>query len=84
MLRLFAALVFVCAGLAAVPARAAPPIEAYGRLPAMEDVSLSPSGARYAYVTVDGDTRKLVVASVDGNQALFASDIGKAKVVGVT
>ena len=83
MFRLFATLVLACATLAAASARAAPPIEAYGRLPAMENVSLSPSGARYAYVMVDGDARKLVAANVDGNQALFASDVGKAKVVGV-
>src|ERR1700722_18221270 len=81
--RLFAAFVFVCAGPAVSIARAAPPIEAYGRLPAMENVSLSPSGARYAYIIVDGDARKLVAANVDGNQAVFACDVGKAKVVGV-
>jgi pimeloyl-ACP methyl ester carboxylesterase len=83
MFRLLAVLAFVCAGLAAVTARAAPPIEAYGRLPAMENVSLSPSGARYAYIVVDGDARKLVVATVDSNQALFACDVGKAKVISV-
>jgi dipeptidyl aminopeptidase/acylaminoacyl peptidase len=79
-------LALALAGLfcACAPARAAPPpIEAYGKLPAMENVSLSPSGSRYAYVVVDGDARKLVVATVDGNRALFASDIGKAKVVSV-
>ncbi|HEX4197271.1 MAG TPA: S9 family peptidase [Caulobacteraceae bacterium] len=74
---LFAGLVVCVAG----SVRAAPPVEAYARLPAMADVTLSPSGARYAYVTVDGETRKLVAATVDGNQALFASDIGKAKIV---
>ncbi len=83
MVRVFAVLALACIALTAPPARAAPPVEAYARLPAMEDVSLSPSGARYAYIVVDGDTRKLVAATVDGDQALFASDIGKAKVVGV-
>jgi dienelactone hydrolase len=83
MFRLFAAFAVACAALAASTAWAAPPIEAYARLPAMANVSLSPSGARYAYVTVDGETRKLVAATVDGNQALFASDIGKAKIIGV-
>src|SRR5580658_7084264 len=70
-----AGLFLACASVCA----AAPPVEAYARLPAMENVSLSPSGARYAYIIVDGDARKLVVATVDGNQALFASDVGKAK-----
>jgi len=74
-----AGLFFACAAVCA----AAPPVEAYARLPAMQNVSLSPSGARYAYVVVDGDARKLVVATVDGNQAVFACDVGKAKVIGV-
>jgi dipeptidyl aminopeptidase/acylaminoacyl peptidase len=84
MFRGFVALALAGLFLACASARAAPPpIEAYGRLPAMENVSLSPSGSRYAYIVVDGDARKLVAATVDGNQALFASDVGKAKVVGV-
>jgi len=84
MYRFFAAAAAALAVFAAGAVRAAPPpVEAYARLPAMENVSLSPSGARYAYIVVDGDARKLVVATVDGNQALFASDIGKAKVIGV-
>jgi dipeptidyl aminopeptidase/acylaminoacyl peptidase len=84
MHRFFAAALAALAVFSAPAVRAAaPPVEAYARLPAMERVSLSPSGARYAYLVVDGETRKLVVATVDGNQALFASDIGKAKIVGI-
>jgi hypothetical protein len=85
MFRYLVALALAGLFLACAPAHAAPPppVEAYARLPAMENVSLSPSGARYAYIVVDGDERKLVVASVDDNQALFASDFGEAKVVGV-
>jgi dipeptidyl aminopeptidase/acylaminoacyl peptidase len=84
MHRFFAAAAAALAVFAAGAVRAAPPpVEAYARLPAMANVTLSPSGARYAYVTVDGETRKLVAATVDGNQALFAGDIGKAKIIGV-
>jgi dipeptidyl aminopeptidase/acylaminoacyl peptidase len=85
MFRYFVAMALACMALTGLPApaSAAPPVEAYARLPAMENVSLSPSGARYAYVIVDGETRKLVVTSVDGGHILYAGDVGKAKVVGV-
>lgn len=71
MFRLLAAFALI-AGLWALasPSRAtpveAPPIEAYGRLPAMSDVSLSPSGERLAFVATDTDGRKLFVRTVAG------------------
>ncbi len=58
---------------------APPPVEAYGRLPAVEDVSLSPSGQRYAVITVVGGDRRLVAMTVDGSKVLFAGDLGKTK-----
>ncbi len=44
---------------------AAPPLEAYGRLPGVEQMVLSPSGTRYAFVAVHGESRRLGVASFD-------------------
>ncbi|MBI5939509.1 MAG: S9 family peptidase, partial [Caulobacterales bacterium] len=44
----------------------APPIEAYGRLPAMSNVTLSPSGERLAFVATDTEGRKLFVRTVSG------------------
>ena len=42
----------------AATAQAAPPLEAYGRLPAASDVVLSPDGKRYALITAsDTETR---------------------------
>src|SRR5579871_3781338 len=76
MLRTLALLVAGLALLAGLPARAAPSVESYGRLPAMANASLSPSGARYAYITVDHETRKLVVANVADNSAVFVSNVG--------
>lgn len=61
---------------------AAPPIEAYGKLPALENVILSPSGQRYAMIAVAGEARKLVVATVD-NKLLYATALGSAKVRGL-
>ncbi len=43
-----------------------PPLEAYGRLPAIEKVTLSPSGERYAFAATVQDRRRLYVRTVDG------------------
>lgn len=74
------------AGLAALTsnARAAPPpIEAYGSLPAIEMVSLSPSGDRYAFIAKVGDARRLYVATVE-NKSLAVTDVGDNKVRGLS
>ena len=58
---------------------AAPPLEAYGRLPAVELMRLSPSGDKFAFVAVSGEERKLYVATLAG-KALIASPVGQTKV----
>jgi dipeptidyl aminopeptidase/acylaminoacyl peptidase len=63
---------------AAGPAAAAPAIEEYGKLPAVEQMQLSPSGEDLAYVAVDGDARKLVVQQT-GGAPLVAVGLGKLK-----
>jgi dipeptidyl aminopeptidase/acylaminoacyl peptidase len=64
----------------ALPARAAPPsVEAYGRLPAIESMQLSPSGKLVAYISTDHDTRVLVIGP-PGGQPLDALKVGTAKV----
>jgi dipeptidyl aminopeptidase/acylaminoacyl peptidase len=76
---------FVLAGalLAISSARAAPPpIEAYGQLPGIEQIHLSPSGQRYAFVGAAGDARKLFVATTD-NKPLLIVPLGESKVIGV-
>lgn len=57
-----------------------PPIEAYGALPSMELVQLSPSGRRLALVTVVGEQRRLVVLDFATDQSLGAAAVGLAKV----
>ena len=79
MLRRFLVLALASLCGFAAPARAAPPVEAYGRLPAIEDVQLSPSGRLAAYITTDHDTRILVIGP-PGGQALEALKVGDAKV----
>ncbi len=65
--------------LFAVAARAAPPLEAYGKLPAMEFVSLSPGGDRIAFVATDGEKRRLFVRKI-GGEAIMAADVGTSKI----
>ncbi|MDP8917192.1 MAG: LpqB family beta-propeller domain-containing protein, partial [Pseudomonadota bacterium] len=60
-------------------AAAAPPLEAYGRLPAVEDLELSPKGDRVAFISVDGEQRQLVVHRLDGKERIRLN-AGKAKV----
>jgi dipeptidyl aminopeptidase/acylaminoacyl peptidase len=72
-------LLFAVALSASLSVRAAPPVEAYGKLPAVEEVHLSPSGGRYAMIANDGEKRRLYVLTTD-NKPLSLIDIGNAKV----
>lgn len=58
---------------------AAPPTEAYGRLPGVEFMRLSPSGARYAFVAEIDGVRQFVVVDYAG-KVLLSSKVGDAKV----
>lgn len=60
-------------------ARAAPALEAYGRLPAIEFVELSPGGDRFALVARDGENHRLFVRRLDG-AVDFVSSLGPQKV----
>jgi dipeptidyl aminopeptidase/acylaminoacyl peptidase len=62
------------------PASAAPPVEAYGKLPGVELMRLSPDGSRFAFVAVIGEVRRLVALTWDG-KPLIASNVGQTKVV---
>jgi acetyl esterase/lipase len=63
-------------------ATASPPLETYGKLPALELVRLSPSGDRIAFIAVDGEHRRLFVRQVGGD-ALDVSDVGESKIWGL-
>lgn len=58
---------------------AAPPLEAYGRLPGVEMMQLSPSGKRYALIGVVDNVRRFAVAT-DKNQMLMSGELGNTKV----
>src|SRR5271165_5379958 len=61
-------------------ADAAPPLEAYGNLPQVEYMRVSPSGLRVAMVGVIGEKRQLVLAEVAGSKLLKAAAVGNNKV----
>jgi len=74
------ALLVICLALfGAQPAFAAPPIEAYGKLPGISDVVLSPSGTRIALIATDGEERSLYISTTEG-KALNITKIGVFKV----
>ncbi len=61
-------------------AKATPPLEAYGKLPAVELMRLSPDGDKFAFISVVGEDRKLIVATLAG-KALIAAPVGQTKVL---
>jgi dipeptidyl aminopeptidase/acylaminoacyl peptidase len=58
----------------------AAPLEAYGKLPSIEQAVLSPSGAYVAYVVTDGEQRKVAVQSTADHKFLGVSSAGAEKV----
>jgi dipeptidyl aminopeptidase/acylaminoacyl peptidase len=59
---------------------AAAPLEAYGRLPSIEMLSLSPSGEQVAMIWTDGDDRKVVVRQLSDGKITNVISAGGAKV----
>ena len=67
----------LCAHLAA--ARETIPLEAFGRLPTLEDVVISPDGTKIAYVTTHDDSRSLLVTPLDAPKVLGGIRVGETK-----
>ncbi len=61
-------------------AQSAPPLEAYGALPSLEMVDLSPSGNRIAFITVAGEQRVLAVFDRRTGTSLQSAGVGMVKV----
>ena len=66
-------------GLAAGPAAAAP-LEAYGRLPSIEAVAISPDGAKLVITRTAEDRRQIAIQDVATGQTIQGLEIGDAKV----
>ena len=61
LMRWAAAFAAAFAFLLCTPAMAAPPLEAYGKLPGVDMAALSPSGKHYAIVGEVEGARRLVI-----------------------
>ena len=84
MVRGIAAAFGVIAALSSAPARAAPPpLEAYGKLPGISEMTLSPSGGRVAFVADLGGGQQLYVLTFEG-KPLMVMSIGALKLRGIT
>jgi dipeptidyl aminopeptidase/acylaminoacyl peptidase len=55
------------------------PVEAFGRLPSLEDVVISPDGTKIAFVRTRSDRRSLVVAPLGSHEALGGVGVGDTK-----
>src|ERR1700722_15242834 len=70
------------AGIMSSPVRGADapvPLEVYGRLPALEDLALSPDGKRMALVRTKGDERNLYVVDTSTGKELGGARVGDTK-----
>ena len=79
MARVLAGLIGVLLLVWTAPAFAVPPIEDYGKLPAIEQAQLSPSGERLAFIAVVGDSRKLFVRTVAGEPRMTRVSMTSAR-----
>jgi len=78
-IRIFAALMIMCwpaSALSQTPA----PLAAYGALPALELIEVSPSGDRLAFIAVIGEQRTLVVMDMAAGKLLGRIAVGSIKV----
>ena len=78
MVRFVAGLLIASWLMAGAARAAAPPIEDFGKLPAVEQMSLSPSGEKLAYLAVAADGRQLVIRKAGGD-ILFTIGVGKLR-----
>jgi len=60
-----------------------PPLEAFGRLPSLEDVAISPDGTKIAFVRTLGDERNLIVTPLTKHEILGRVRLGDTKLRGV-
>jgi dipeptidyl aminopeptidase/acylaminoacyl peptidase len=66
-----------------IPAKAPPPLEAYGRLPSLEQVQISPDGKYLAYVATTDDARRVIVQRLGDNAVISGVTVSKTKLRGL-
>jgi dipeptidyl aminopeptidase/acylaminoacyl peptidase len=68
-----------CLGWQPAVAAEAAPLAAFGHLPTLEDVAISPDGTKLAFVRTSGESRKLLVIPLHKTEVIGAVLIGDAK-----
>jgi dipeptidyl aminopeptidase/acylaminoacyl peptidase len=56
-----------------------PPLEAFGKLPTLEDVLISPDGSRLAFVRTEGEDRYVIAKQISGSHTLGMAKVGNIK-----
>ena len=59
------------------------PLAAFGRLPSLEDIAISPDGSKIAFVKTNGESRSLVVAPLSKHEIIGGVRLGDIKLRGV-
>jgi dipeptidyl aminopeptidase/acylaminoacyl peptidase len=77
--RLSAVWLFLLAFLA-FPAAAAAPVEAYGRLPSIEQAALSPGGSKIAFIQTTADWHVLAIYDLSQSKMIDAMRVGDQKI----
>lgn len=67
---------------AATPQTSPPPLSAYGELPGIEEIALSPNGKGLAIVSKIQEQRRLV--ALEGGTVRASADVGNAKIRGLS
>ena len=60
-----------------------PPLDSYGKLPAIEAIQISPDGKRLAFIETNGEARVLAATDLDTNRVLVRIPTGNRKVIAV-
>jgi len=68
-----------CLGWHPAAAADAVPLAAFGHLPALEDVAISPDGTKIAFVRTNGESRKLIVLPLSKTEVIGAVVVGETK-----
>jgi dipeptidyl aminopeptidase/acylaminoacyl peptidase len=71
---------FALCALLSHPLSHAVPVEVYGRLPSLEEVSLSPDGSLIAFVRTTADLRVIEILSLVSRKAVGGLRVGEEKV----
>jgi dipeptidyl aminopeptidase/acylaminoacyl peptidase len=66
-------------GLACLATARAAPLETYGELPSVDNVTISPDGKALAYSTVIGGKTRVLIGTIDDHKPLGGVDVGDQK-----